>query len=115
MKKRVTDEERAEALEMLRLLLADTGEISTIVTWVSRDGMRRAIVPMVATADRRTGEKKIVNLTHYVIKVGIGEWPRNREKGVLLDGCGMDMTALLVYEIGRVVMGDGYYFRNHSL
>lgn len=112
---KVTDAERAEAIDLLRELLTDVEEISTLVTSVNSDGTRRTIVPLIAKHDRQ-GKNKVMNLSHLVIRAGIGDRPRGKAaKGVSLGGTGMDMGFALVYSISQLVRGDGYAIRHYGM
>ena len=44
------------------------------------------------------------------LKQGTGD-----RDGLRVNGCGMDMIFACVYDVGRKVMSDGYYFRSEQL
>ena len=98
-------EDTAYAATELKRLLKGVRRIKMIVTHVSSSGMSRTITPLVAT---KRGE--IVDITHWVLELGIGDKPRGRRHGVEMGGCGMDMGEAIAYELGRRLYNDGYRY-----
>lgn len=93
------EQERAEARDRLRDLLASVDVIYTVLTHTSRDGMSRAIKPVISTHP-----DGVRDITHLVAAATGDKIHRNG--GITMGGCGMDMGFALVYNIGRTVIGD---------
>ena len=72
----------------------------TIVSHVSRSGMSRSIRVLVST---KAGQ--INDISHVVATVLGRRFDRNHG-GVVMTGCGMDMTFALVYELSRTLYPD---------
>lgn len=103
--------EQDEALTRLRELLPPGATVYTILRHVSSSGMSRNISPVVWS----DGDGRPFDLSWWSLKAGIGSKPRGDREGVRMDGAGMDMGFALVYELGRVLHGDGYAFTHHWL
>lgn len=93
------ERERTEARDRLRELLASVNVIYTVLTHTSRDGMFRAIKPLIATH-----LDDVRDITHLV-SLATGD-KEHRRGGIGMGGCGMDMGFALVYNIGRVIIDN---------
>lgn len=99
-KKALREAEEAEALAALREELQGVETIYTVLTYLSRDGMTRAIKPLIATP-----YGQIHDLSWRLARAGLGR-VNQKHGGIIMGGCGMDMGFALVYEIGRAVIGN---------
>jgi len=97
-------EEKNSAMAHLRALLQPGGEVHTTVTHVSRSGMSRSIKLYVPTLD--DGKPTIEDITYYVGKV-LGYKHDQKNGGLKVGGCGMDMCFHLVYSLGRTMWAEG--------
>lgn len=93
-------DEITESLARLREELASVDVIYTDVTHVSRSGMFRCIRPFIVVPGP---DAHPWDLTYLVARAGIGK-ASQRHGGIEMNGCGMNMSFLLVYEIGRAVI-----------
>lgn len=91
--------ERLESIKALKKYLRPGKQVYTIVTHVSRSGMSRTIRLYTV----RAGE--LVEITWHVSKI-LG-W-RNTDKGLLVQGCGMDMGFHTVYSLGYSLYPKGF-------
>ena len=94
-------EERQEAAESLRALIAPGDTIYTILRHVSRSGMSRSI-SLYAIRD---GKPRW--LDGYAAKVTERALDRLHD-GIKIGGCGMDMGFALVYNLSRALWPDGH-------
>lgn len=91
---------RADARESLEATLTKGQDITCIVTSVSRSGMSRRIRLLVASGGR------VVDIT-WRVGIVLG-WSVDPDKGLRVDGAGMDMCFHTVYTLAHVLYGDGY-------
>lgn len=75
----------------------------TVLRSVSRSGMSRTI--SVHYIDARAGELRRLNYTCAVL---LGLAMDDRNEGVKIKGCGMDMGFALVYDLASKALNDGY-------
>lgn len=99
-----------QAVEDLRLWLPFGAEVYTLVKSVSKTGMSRQISLYVVQ------EGSIKEIDYFVARA----LNRRRDKGIRINGCGMDMGYALVYELGRALFQDegadsGYGLRHRWL
>jgi hypothetical protein len=96
---------REQAIEELRAALPKGSTVYLVLRHVSASGMTRWIDPIVFV-----GEPNVPGPRWYGWRVAeaLG-WKYDREhNGVKVGGAGMDMGFHLVYELARVLYGDGY-------
>lgn len=75
--------------------------LHTVLTHVSRSGMRRKIKVLVSTPGLG-----IANISYAVARAL--EWKYDdRDGAVIVDGCGMDMGFHLIYSLSSVLYGHG--------
>ena len=119
---RVSKTERDEAIERLRGWLKPGDTVHVICRHVSRSGMMRILSPIKMEACeqcRGTGLQETgsacgycrsgVQTAHlgYNVARALG-WRPDKDQGVYVHGCGMDMGFHLVYELSHVLFGAGY-------
>lgn len=92
-----TQREAEEARAQLRELLPPGSTVRTILRHVSRSGMTRAISPVVNGEDS----------TWLVVRAVPG-FKFNRNGGVTMGGCGMDMGFALIYHLSHALYPDGF-------
>ena len=115
-KKQQEEQVKSDALNLLREYLNGVDTIYTVLLSVSRDGMSRTIMPVIATIDQN-GKPQVTNISWLVARAGIANRPRNNKDGVVMGGCGMDMGFALVYEISTTLHGhrnEGGYKLKHQ-
>lgn len=87
---------------MLSKMIEPGSVIYTKVLHVSRSGMMRRISAYVTTKDNPPQitciDHLFAELTHY---------KHHDAGGIIMDGCGMDMTFALVYALGAAMWPDG--------
>jgi hypothetical protein len=91
------EKEKAE----LRELIKPGDTLYTILRSVSRSGMSRTISVVYITKD---GETRQLDYSTHIL-TGL---PLAKGDGVKIGGCGMDMGFAIVYDLSRVLYGDGY-------
>lgn len=101
MTKKEKDAKREEALATLRELLKPGATVSTVLRHVSASGMSRSISPVIC------GEDGPTDLTWLVVRV-LGNRFDEKNGGVKVGGCGMDMGFHLVYNLSYVLFPDGF-------
>lgn len=114
--------ERDEAIERLRGWLKPGDTVHVICRHVSRSGMLRILSPIKMEACEQchgTGLQDTgsacgycrggVQTAHlgYNVARALG-WRPDKDQGVYVAGCGMDMGFHLVYELSGVLFGAGY-------
>lgn len=90
-------------------LLPDKGQtIHTILRSVSSSGMCRHISLVT------DGKDGITDITFDASWVMDGKLPAERHghRSIKVGGCGMDMGFHLVYNLGRALHKDGYYYKH---
>lgn len=126
MTKKERNNEKAEAIATLRKMLKPGQTIYFVVTHVSKSGMSRSIefyIPTWETSseyvhhgsatDRpMSTERRIVRrmaidkITHLFSRV-LGYRIDQRNGGIVVGGCGMDMGFHCVYNVGRMLWPKG--------
>lgn len=102
-------EEQRDAIEALRETFPPGSKAYTVLSHMSRSGMRRSIkVVAPAVVDDRYGQRLgILDVSWQVVRA-VG-WKFDRDHGgVIVDGAGMDMGFHLVYTLARVLYRDGF-------
>lgn len=94
-----TKTEREQAIATLRKMLPVGKLVYTTLNHVSRSGMQRRIRCHVV---RKGGIEDISCL----VKTALGESMDDR--GIKVDGCGMDMGFHLVYSLGHALRPNGF-------
>lgn len=111
-------EERNDAIKALRddYGLRPGSTVSTVMTHLSRSGMRRSIKLLVpATVTDRHGERLGISDVSWAVARAVG-WRFDRDHGgVIVDGAGMDMGFHVVYTLSSVLYEDGYALRHEWL
>lgn len=92
---------RAEAFDELHKILKPGDEVYTIVTHVARSGMSRSIRLFVA---RDGGIRDITFRVARLLDTPTDE----RNGGLRVGGCGMDMCFATVYNLGRAMFENGF-------
>jgi hypothetical protein len=95
------DAERQEAAEKLRAFISPGDTIYTTLRKVSRSGMSRIIDLHVI----KDGEPRWIG---YTAATALGMTWKDREQGVKVGGCGMDMGFHLVYELSYALFKGGF-------
>jgi hypothetical protein len=117
--KSVRESEKQEAIERLREWLKPGDRIYTILRHASRSGMQREIslkafdaqacevhYPCNGSGDDCRPKQSMLHLDGNVA-LALGDRIGSHD-GVIVGGCGMDMGAHLVYELGATLWGDGF-------
>jgi hypothetical protein len=96
-----TKEDKEQAEKTLRALLRPGMTVYTLLERVSRSGMQRSVKLYVVNGEE---------LRHLSWSVAcfLGMSRKQREEGITIDGCGMDMGFDLVYRLGRALYSTGY-------
>lgn len=97
-----TSEEQARHREYLLECIKPGDTIYTKVLSVSRSGMSRKIMVLIAGTD---GE--IRNISWNVAKA-CGMRPTKDHDGITIGGCGMDMGFAIVYDLSYTLFPDGF-------
>ena len=106
----MADREVQENKEYLKKLLKTAKyRVFTIVRSVSRSGMNRVIDPIVFIDSWSP-----VYIGASVASV-LGWKQADRQSGIKVSGCGMDMCFHLVYELSSVLFKDGYKLKQVNL
>ena len=95
-----TKEEREETLRDLRKMCPPGSTVYCILRHRSRSGMQRRISLVVLRKDMKR------QIDYMAAKV-MGYSVRDREEGIVIGGCGMDMGFALVYDLGRTLYPKG--------
>jgi hypothetical protein len=90
-----------QAKTALRKLLKPNMTVYTVLNHRSASGMSRSITLCIGG---KNGE--IIKLDHLAITAGLGSFD-NKNGGVKVGGCGMDMGFSLVYDLGRLLWPNG--------
>lgn len=102
----------AEAKSQLLEILHPGDKVYTTLRQVSRSGMSRHISVLVIDATRpgEIAEKdngQPREISHLVAR--LLDMKRNdRDGGIIISGCGMDMGFEIVYNVGRMLFPDGF-------
>lgn len=97
--------ERTECVT-LRGLLSPGDRTTCTVMHVSRSGMSRTIMLQIPLLDDN-GRPYIRDISYLVAKA-IGARFDQKNGGVVMGGCGMNMCFAAVYNLGRVLFPDGF-------
>ena len=93
--------EKLESCKILKNLLHDDNhKVYALVTHVSSSGMSRRLKFYVPTLDTTQIGLGIYNITHDI--ANLLDYPIN-DKGLRVDGVGMDEEFAVVYELSRVL------------
>lgn len=98
--------ERAESIETLRSMLRPGDAITCTVMHVSKSGMSRSIMFQIP-GKREDGTLFIYDIS-WLVANAIGDRFDQKNGGVVMTGCGMDMRFAAVYNLGRVLFPDGF-------
>jgi len=107
MTKKEKDQYKSDAIAYLKKVLKPGSNCYTTLNGVSSSGMRRYISVVIPCTITKFDKKKlgIMNITHYVANAcGLR---LHRNKGLIVDGCGMDMGFHIVYNLGRTLFPNG--------
>jgi hypothetical protein len=85
-----------EAVERLQRMLKPGDTVQTILRHVSRSGMSRSISPVF------NGEE-----ISYLVGPALGMKYDQKNSGLKISGCGMDMGFSIVYDLGRELWPNG--------
>ncbi len=97
---RYTKTEKSEARARLLELLKPGDTVYIVLKHVARSGMMRVIaVKILWNGD-------ICDITYHAA-VAMGESIDNKRDGVRVSGCGMDIGAALVYNLGAMLWPNG--------
>ena len=99
---RVSKQEKAEAIKMLREWCPPGTKVYTVCRHVARSGMMRRL-DLYVFAPEANGEVSKLYLTGYVAKA-LG-WSRN-DDGLRVEGCGMDMGFHTVHSLSYALHGN---------
>ena len=102
-------EDRDTARARLREIFPRDAAVTVVLVRVSPSGMSRRFLVLASEGDR-TGD-----VSHLVLRAGVGTRPRNGAPGVVVPGTGMDMAFSLVYELAGALYGDGYALRRDAI
>jgi hypothetical protein len=103
-----TKQEVNEALEYLHKYLKPSDKVYTILRQVSRSGMSRHISVLRGT---RTGDIAEAHEPHditYLVARVLGERRDDKDGGLVVSGCGMDMGFEIVYRLGYALFPNGF-------
>lgn len=110
--KQQAENERQEAIELLRHAFPIGSTVHTVVRHVSSSGMQRAISVLLAATF--SGQDEIRDVSGWVADA-TGRKMHPRSQGVKCDGTGMDMAFDLVYSLSRVLYDDGYALNHRNI
>jgi hypothetical protein len=103
--------EQAEAIETLREILTPGSTIYVYCNHVSRSGMSRTLVPLVLDSVPKVRGRG--NLPPFLRRIGyitakaLG-WAHDKDQGVKVAGCGMDIGFHLVYSLAQTLYPQGF-------
>lgn len=98
--------DRTESIETLRSMLRPGDAVTCTVMHVSKSGMSRSIMLQIP-GKREDGTLFIYDISWLVAKA-IGARFDDKNGGVVMGGCGMNMCFAAVYNLGRVLFPDGF-------
>lgn len=107
---------KANATEVLHRLFPKGSTVHTIVTRVSASGMSRNIMVFATEKydDHEHNWGEIFDVSWAV--AAVLDWKFDQKNGgVKVGGCGMDMAFHLVYELSAELYGDGYALSKRGL
>jgi len=106
--------ERDDAIESLKKLLPQGSQVYTILRHVSASGMSRDI--SVVMVESGINDPQIQDITFYVARA-LGAERNNKNGGIKVTGCGMDMGFDLIHRLSAKIYGHenrGGYFINQG-
>jgi len=87
-------------------------KIAACVKHVSRSGMMRVIDFYVIGKDDRTAEPFIYSIAHLVAKILDWRYTNRNDRGVVVNGCGMDMIFHTIYSLNSAMgRADGLEYK----
>jgi hypothetical protein len=102
---KTTKENKESARNYLIPLFEEDRMVYTKLDHVSSSGMTRHISVFVAR------DNQIINITWYVSQ--LVEMKRNdKDGGIIIGGCGMDMGFALIYDLSRILYPDGFKLKD---
>jgi len=104
-----TDAEQAVAVAELREIFPSGSNAYVVQRHVSRSGMMRHLSVLSVQ------EGEIRDVTYLVARALGRNLVRDPHFAVKVNGCGMDMHFALVYDLSRVLYGDGYALNKRSI
>ena len=105
----VAREERENARALLRKFFPRDAAVTVVLVHVSQSRMSRRSLVLANETDG------IRDVSHLVLRAGVGTRPRNGAPGVVVPGIGMDMAFSLVYDLAGALYGDGYALRHNAI
>lgn len=105
IKKAIRDEDKAMALKTLRKALKPGQTIYFVVTHVARSGMQRSIEFYVPTMNR--GRGLMISKITWELSHVLGYRVDQKNGGLVVGGCGMDMGFHCVYTLGHKLWPKG--------
>lgn len=92
---------RQEAIDRLKKLIQPGDIVYTTLRHVSRSGMQRVI-------DLHLIKDNAPIWIGYTAATAMGDRYNDQKNGIVVSGCGMDMTFSVVYELSRTLFPDGF-------
>jgi hypothetical protein len=105
-------QEKQEAIEQLKKLVKEGDTVYTILRHVSRSGMSRGI-DLYAIIDNQP--RWITGYAGKAMDRPQSEKDWREQRGIRINGCGMDMGFALVYDLASSLFGDGYKLKQQWL
>lgn len=96
-----SDEERQEAMEKLLTMVKPGDTVETVLRHCSRSRMSWSISPVIYR-DGRT-----IDLSYWAVRL-LGYSFDQKNGGLKIGGCGMDMGFALVYAMSRALFPNGF-------
>ena len=109
---RKADLQQQEAQEELRQIIKPGDTVYTVLRHVSRSGMTRGI-DLYTIKDNRP--RWLTGLAGKAMGTPQSRADWDRERGLRVSGCGMDMGFHLVYNLAYYLFGDGYALKHEWL
>jgi hypothetical protein len=94
--------EQAEAVERLREMIHPGDTVRTILRHVSASGMSRSISLIIIDEDGDTFD------VSWIAARALGDRIDQKNDGIKVSGCGMDMGFHLVYGLSATLFPDGF-------
>lgn len=113
MSKRVTQQEKQEAIDNLRRILKPGDTVFGIVRSVSRSGMSRTIdfYAFKAAGEDEPGRKRCGEVDRFYLSGYIATalgYSRDKWGALKIQGCGMDMVHHVIYSTSRTLFPEGF-------
>lgn len=99
--------EQQEYRDALKAMLPKGSTVYTLVRSVASSGMSRRISVFTIL------DGTLSNLDWYIERAGIAK-RRAHKEGLYIQGCGMDMSFALTYDLAMTLHGDGYSISKES-